>query len=65
MAEEGQKRASVKPEEGLGLKDILQVDFSHFSTVGSWYLISRIADKIFDGIPTAQTEPANNSDAKK
>jgi peptidoglycan/LPS O-acetylase OafA/YrhL len=46
-------------------KDILQVDFSHFSTVGSWYLISRIADKIFDGIPTAQTEPANNSDAKK
>jgi hypothetical protein len=24
------------------------VDFSHFSTAGSWYLISRIADKIFD-----------------
>jgi peptidoglycan/LPS O-acetylase OafA/YrhL len=29
-------------------REMLQVDFSHFSTAGSWYLISRIADKIFD-----------------
>jgi peptidoglycan/LPS O-acetylase OafA/YrhL len=36
-------------------KDIFQVDVTHFSTAGSWYLISRIADKIFDGPLTLET----------
>jgi peptidoglycan/LPS O-acetylase OafA/YrhL len=40
---------------GDAAKDIFQVDFSHFSTIGSWYLISRIADKIFDGPLTLET----------
>jgi hypothetical protein len=34
---------------GKTARDILQVDRGHFSAAGSWYLISRIADKIFDG----------------
>jgi hypothetical protein len=34
---------------GKTAKDILQVDRGHFSASGSWYLISRIADEIFDG----------------
>jgi hypothetical protein len=33
-------------------RDILQVDLTHFSAAGSWYLISRVADQIFDGIST-------------
>jgi hypothetical protein len=34
---------------GKTARDILQVDRGHFSASGSWYLISRIADEIFDG----------------
>jgi hypothetical protein len=30
-------------------RDIIQPDTIHFSVAGSWYLISHIADKIFDG----------------
>ena len=29
-------------------KDIVQVDLTHFSAAGSWFLISRIANQIFD-----------------
>jgi peptidoglycan/LPS O-acetylase OafA/YrhL len=40
-------------------RDIFQVDLTHFSAAGSWYLISHIADEIFDGISTAKsTAPA-------
>jgi len=35
-------------------RDIFQVDPSHFSAAGSWYLISNIADQIFDGISTSK-----------
>jgi hypothetical protein len=31
-------------------KDIIQVDGSHLSAVGSWFLISRIADRIFGSV---------------
>ena len=36
-------------------RDIFQVDQTHFSAAGSWYLISHSAEKIFDGISTAKT----------
>jgi hypothetical protein len=38
-------------------KDILQVDLTHYSAAGSWYLIRHAADKIFDGIVTSRTPP--------
>jgi peptidoglycan/LPS O-acetylase OafA/YrhL len=34
--------------------DIFQVDRTHFTAAGSWYLISHIADEIFDGILTSK-----------
>jgi len=37
---------------GKTARDILQVDRGHFSAAGSWYLISRIADRILDGTLT-------------
>jgi hypothetical protein len=39
---------------GDSARDILQVDLTHFSAAGSWYLISRVADKIFDGISISE-----------
>ena len=41
---------------GDSARDILQVDLTHFSAAGSWYLISRVADEIFDGIPTSELD---------
>ena len=40
---------------GDSAKNIFQVDLTHFSAVGSSYLISHAADKIFDGISTFKT----------
>ena len=35
--------------------DIIQPDTIHFSVAGSWYLISRTAHEIFDGILVSET----------
>ena len=35
-------------------RDIFQVDLTHFSAAGSWYLISHIADEIFNGISKSE-----------
>jgi hypothetical protein len=35
--------------------DIFQVDLTHFSVAGSRYLLSHIADEIFDGISNAES----------
>ena len=40
---------------GDSAKNIFQVDLTNFSAVGSSYLISHAADKIFDGISTFKT----------
>lgn len=50
---------------GETAKDILQVDFSHFSTAGSWYLISRIADQLFDGISATRTSRKDDRKGEK
>jgi peptidoglycan/LPS O-acetylase OafA/YrhL len=36
-------------------RDIIQPDTIHLSVAGSWYLVSRVADEIFDGISTFET----------
>ena len=40
---------------GNTASEIIQPDLTHFSAAGSWYLISRIADEIFDGISASET----------
>jgi peptidoglycan/LPS O-acetylase OafA/YrhL len=37
-------------------RDILQVDRTHFSAPGSWYLISHAADEIFGGSPISKLD---------
>ena len=44
-------------------RDIIQPDTLHLSVTGSRYLVSRIADKVFEGVSAPETH-AENDDRK-